>query len=601
MIAGGAIAGAEGGAQVESNYAKQEVLGGARADLSALPSTLRGAPSAPPDESKGYAGGLLPAVRVLGAYLGDAEVAAQLLVARVRKKLRPLEMVCRLRDTRGCSVSMQVQMELLRFCANSSLVYFLRTMGPAVTRRAARVHDALIEEAFHRIVGTGQATRGERRRAAEQARLPVGLGGCGLTAQASIAGAACVGSWSLVWRPMQQLLPQLFAGVDIATEHAPCFRELRRAHAELLAVHKRVAGVYRTWDALGEYYDYDKEGEGHRRYHPACLPRRHQLLPVAAMGSENEYNQHAQRRYSRIVHNAAWLKLQAELQRVSRREGARFMAVSQPFAGAFLNAVPKHAAFRMPTCFMRIAVQRRLGLPLMAAAAAAARRTEGGVQHDVLGDAAQALSSSGHGHRHCETLRAIYDALRRVWGAAVTAEPQSYRDYSDHRPDLTIMELALRVFDLKIFDPVGSDPSAVGMRGAYVAFGNTRPAAREAVLGLRERGVAGGAAFNPRTGAGYVAAKGGDYARAQRAGVAVAPLLIETFGGFGDDLRRLLEEAAEVRANRLSHDEYDETTWSARTWTTFVAQRISVAVHRATALEIMQSLRMGPVEGRDLY
>ena len=45
----------------------------------------------------------------------------------------------------------------------------------------------------------------------------------------------------------------------------------------------------------------------------------------------------------------------------------------------------------------------------------------------------------------------------------------------------------------------------------------------------------------------------------------------------------------------------DETTWSARTWTTFVAQRISVALHRAAALEILQSLRMGPVEGRDLY
>ena len=42
-------------------------------------------------------------------------------------------------------------------------------------------------------------------------------------------------------------------------------------------------------------------------------------------------------------------------------------------------------------------------------------------------------------------------------------------------------------------------------------------------------------------------------------------------------------------------------TWSARTWTTFVAQRISVALHRAAALEILQSLRMGPVEGRDLY
>ena len=81
----------------------------------------------------------------------------------------------------------------------------------------------------------------------------------------------------------------------------------------------------------------------------------------------------------------------------------------------------------------------------------------------------------------------------------------------------------------------------------------------------------------------------------------MAPLLVETFGGFGDDLRQLLQEAADIRADRLSHDEYDETTWSARTWTTFVAQRISVALHRATALEILQSLRMGPVEGRDLY
>ena len=62
-----------------------------------------------------------------------------------------------------------------------------------------------------------------------------------------------------------------------------------------------------------------------------------------------------------------------------------------------------------------------------------------------------------------------------------------------------------------------------------------------------------------------------------------------------------LQEAAAIRSDRLSHDEYDETTWSARTWTTFAAQRISVALQRSAALEILQSLRMGPVEGRDLY
>ena len=56
---------------------------------------------------------------------------------------------------------------------------------------------------------------------------------------------------------------------------------------------------------------------------------------------------------------------------VSLREAARFVSVSQAYAGAFLNAVPKHAAFRMPTWALRITLQRRLGLPLAAAAAAA--------------------------------------------------------------------------------------------------------------------------------------------------------------------------------------------------------------------------------------
>ena len=146
------------------------------------------------------------------------------------------------------------------------------------------------------------------------------------------------------------------------------------------------------------------------------------------------------------------------------------------------------------------------------------------------------------------------------------------------------------MFDLKIFDPVGSDPSAVGVRGAYVAFGNTRPAAREAVLGLRERGVAGGAAFNPRTGAGYVAAKGGDYARAQEMGLEVAPLLVEVFGGLGADLMGVLRAATAWRGDKLQSSEYDETTWSARTFSTFSLQRISVAVHYSMAVEVANAL-----------
>ena len=45
-------------------------------------------------------------------------------------------------------------------------------------------------------------------------------------------------------------------------------------------------------------------------------------------------------------------------------------------------------------------------------------------------------------------------------------------------------------------------------------------------------------------------------------------------------------------SNKLTSSEYDETTWSARTWLAFVRQRISVAIHYAAAKEIAEALKM---------
>ena len=108
-----------------------------------------------------------------------------------------------------------------------------------------------------------------------------------------------------------------------------------------------------------------------------------------------------------------------------------------------------------------------------------------------------------------------------------------------------------------------------------------------------ERGCATqGACFNRRTGQGHVAAHAGDYARAKRSGVEPVCLLVETFGGMGPELRTVLEAAVEYRLNKLTSSEYDETTWSARTWLTFVRQRISVAIANASSHEIAQALGM---------
>ena len=62
----------------------------------------------------------------------------------------------------------------------------------------------------------------------------------------------------------------------------------------------------------------------------------------------------------------------------------------------------------------------------------------------------------------------------------------------------------------------------------------------------------------------------------------------------------LLFELAKERDNKLTPAEYEETTWSARSWTTFAAQKISVALHYAAAFEISMALRVPKFDQAEL-
>ena len=70
----------------------------------------------------------------------------------------------------------------------------------------------------------------------------------------------------------------------------------------------------------------------------------------------------------------------------------------------------------------------------------------------------------------------------------------------------------------------------------------------------------------------------------------ISLLLFESFGGFSPDVVHLMRDLAEERQNRLNKAEYELTTWAARTWLSFSAQKISVALHRAASLEIAHAL-----------
>ena len=64
--------------------------------------------------------------------------------------------------------------------------------------------------------------------------------------------------------------------------------------------------------------------------------------------------------------------------------------------------------------------------------------------------------------------------------------------------------------------------------------------------------------------------------------------------------KAVLHELAKERDNKLTPAEYEETTWSARSWTTFAAQKISVALHYAAAFEISMALRVPKFDQAEL-
>ena len=122
------------------------------------------------------------------------------------------------------------------------------------------------------------------------------------------------------------------------------------------------------------------------------------------------------------------------------------------------------------------------------------------------------------------------------------------------------------------------------------------------VLGrhLAQRGQPGDPPFNRLTGEGYVAPVSAPYDRARREGAEVVPLRFETFLGGGPETVALLRAAVEARGNKLRGSEYDATTWSARTWMGFTAQRVSCALARAVAWELASAMELTRVrDARD--
>ena len=118
------------------------------------------------------------------------------------------------------------------------------------------------------------------------------------------------------------------------------------------------------------------------------------------------------------------------------------------------------------------------------------------------------------------------------------------------------------------------------MHRAGHARGHVRP--------VEQRGEKGDGDFRPGDGGGYVAPKKADYSHLLSRGDSdLQMLLFETFGGWSVPVVRLFNKMRDKVRDKLSKKQSDdEVSWTTRTWSSLMAQRMSVALHMAAAWEI---------------
>jgi hypothetical protein len=548
-------------------------------DLSFVDHRIKGGPHhAPPPDEDGRptpAVRYLPGLQFVGAFAGDHAWVEEQIVAQIRDNLADVPTIGQLDDVGRINVAKQGAHGVLKWCASSTPTHWLRTTRPSLSARAAGEHD--------RIVGAATAhlyrLPGHCDTHLRQARLPVGMGGLGYTSATTVRHAAYVGSWALAWPAVRRRVLPL-ADLDVADDgpnQLPAVRELHAALRHLRSERDRLGALYAAWDATT--LATSRRGVRHTQFHPPGLPS--QLPSVEELASAPDGVGKVQSAAAAVAHHAAWVDLYHERCSHGRASAAHFISVSQPYSGAFLQAVPSAPDLRMASDAFEVAVQRRLRAPLAVLGGERHSRVLGRAV-DPLGDALQNLHA--HGTRHNKPLKRWLAAFRAVFGTACVMEDRRHHVYSpDVQPDLTHRNGAPdgthhALYEQKVKSPLSVTESGTGLLGGKAAFGNTADDEYDLILGAPARAEGG-------------AAQIGVYDAALRAGHRVHPIVMEVFGGFHPDAAKLVDTLAKKHGSRLGADLL-AAPWCARSFRSLHTQRISVALHLAAAEEILDTVML---------
>ena len=349
-----------------------------------------------------------------------------------------------------------------------------------------------------------------------------------------------------------------YDGVDVLKLDKGMFAVMQHEYRSVCKDHKSLLKTYKSFD-MHPYHTL-RGGKLKGYYRPDKLPR---VLPDIAdvMDPESNVNIPAQRALTMVNHHTRWLaalkarQVQDEMtpnDKYRNREQVRFIAASQPTAGAMLDISPDGTYLNtFADLDFEVYLQRRGSLNITSAAVVNTAQAAKGETVDLKGDT---LSNGGEYNRR-------HNGVLRRGVAMTTAVAIGHCVQGDKaKPALTSMINATCAVDLaelegdentgadvcqeyKVPSPIiqthraGQGTRKDGGTDAHVghryALGNTEENYRLKVLGCKGRGHVGkDKPFNHHTGKGAIKAQRGSYYDALRNKKAtVIPMIVETFGG----------------------------------------------------------------------
>ena len=552
--------------------------------------------------------GVVCGFKCVGAFVGESGWCAAQLDAKLQKRLSNLDNIDKLADSEGITNTRQFQYHLQRFNATCVPNYFMRAMPPTTTLAPASNADCRIRQSWERLVRADCTPPHLRDMSWAQAQLTTQTGGLSLGGNGSRCSAAYVAS-VLQCLPTLQRTSPVFATASLTApagspNSLPMLADVCIAYETLRESRTTTAATYAAWD---EERHYTRRGGCLLRFRPKALPPAKALPALTSLytfdaETEKQIKPASQRQLSAVVNASKWVEHALALAthddtnqptRVRRRESARFIAVSQPGSGSWLDMpCDGTGATRIQSGDFVFAAQRRMGYFISEAAAANDALASKGETPDRYGDSF--VNAGEHNRRHHTTNRAIFNAEAAVaLGPTILGDKEkpgrTAQFNADHVPDIASVGAAADGADIchetKVPSPLifthsagqGIKPPSVGDR---FAFGNTEEPLRIKCLGCKGRGLPGDPPFNSAIGKGRIQPVVGDYRDALvNKGNRVIVWVVESTGGIAPEPYGRLRRNARFAKSKNARDgtTYGFSRLSPRSYLQHHTQRISAA------------------------